>query len=447
MTPPHKWTTEELADVQHLRDIEKLSYDAIGEKYGMTGEKIRNAYRRFKRASGDDGPVEPSRDKYKEGDNFINIVCASERVLSKDDIIRKFNIDLDVWEIVSFDVKSSEGYRKDRKVDWHVTDGKVLRGDVEDTGKMLVIPLYHVAVRLKKKKQEIAARSAIQDMIEDAKNHAPKYQKIAYPQHKDGMLYEIDMFDIHFGRLTWEEESGESYDIKIARQAIESTLLKLLAMIEKDNVSRILLPLGNDFFNVDNKFNTTTAGTAQQEDTRWQKTFRAGRNICTWMIDTCNQIAPVDVLVIPGNHDEQRSFYLGEALDCWYHNNENVTIDNSAAKRKYYPFGSNLIGFTHGYDEKLSALPLLMAIDRPDLWSQSTYREWHTGDKHHKRDLVPRADESTGMVVRILRALAAQDAWTFNKGYRSLRSGESFLWHPVNGLIAQYTATPDIHED
>ena len=444
----HNWTDIEIAEVIRLRDVEKLTFPKIGEKFGTSGEICRNTYRRYKVTCGRVvGQIESEHNEYEQGDDFINIVCASKRMLSKDDIIRQYNIDLNEWEIERFRVKTSEGYRKDRKVDWHVEDGKVLTGDVEDTGKMLVVPLYHIEVRLVKKKNEIAARSAIQDMIEDAKRHAPKYTKIAYPQYKDGMLYEIDMFDVHFGRLTWEEESGESYDIKIAQKAIESTMLKLLAMIEKDNVSRILLPLGNDFFNVDNKFNTTTGGTPQQEDTRWQKTFRAGRNICTWMIDTCAQFAPVDVLIVPGNHDEQRSFYLGEALECWYHKSDDVTIDNSAAKRKYYPFGANLIGFTHGYDEKLEKLPLLMAIDQPELWSKAVYREWHTGDKHNKKDFVPRTDEGSGIVVRILRSLAAQDAWTFNKGYRSIRSGESFLWHPFNGLIAQYTATPDVLEE
>lgn len=446
MTANRKWTDVDIAEVIRLRDSEHLTFDKIGKQLDRPGEQCRNTYRRYKTLGVTGSKETEEHNEYEQGNDFINIVCASKRMLSKEDIIRMYKIDLNEWDIERFRVKTSEGYRKDRRVIWQVEDGHVLKGDVDDTGKMLVVPLYHIEVRLVRKKKEIEARSVIHDMIEDAKKHAPVYQKIAYPTYSDGLLYEVDMFDIHFGRLTWEEESGESYDIKIAKKAIESTLVKLLAAVEKHPISRILLPIGNDFFNVDNKFNTTTGGTPQQEDTRWQKTFRAGRNICIWMIDTCAQIAPVDVLIVPGNHDEQRSFYLGESLDCWYNKNADVNIDNSAAKHKYYLFGANLIGFTHGYDEKLKDLPLLMAIDKPDLWAQSTYREWHTGDKHNKKDLTPNTDEGTGIVVRILRALAAQDAWTYNKGYRSLRSGEAFLWHPSNGLIAQFTATPDVSE-
>jgi len=115
-------------------------------------------------------------------------------------------------------------------------------------------------------------------------------------------------------------------------------------------------------------------------------------------------------------------------------------------KRKYYKFGKNLIGYTHGSDEKLDRLPLLMASEQPELWAQTKFREWHTGDKHNKKDIsYISTNENSGMVVRILRSLASADAWTFNKGYiGALRASESFLWHPEDGLIAQFTATPDI---
>jgi hypothetical protein len=383
---------------------------------------------------------------YEEGDGFINVICSSKRMLSQEDVIKQFNIDTSIWEVERFKVKTSEGYRKDRSVKWKVRDGKVIEGDVDDTGKMLVVPLYHVEVRLVKKKKEAMAKNAIATMIKDAKSFSPVYPKINYKKYKDGCLYEIDMFDIHFGRLTWEEESGENSDIKLAKQVINSTLNKLLSYASNEKISKILFPIGNDFFNVDSKFNTTTAGTPQQEDTRWQKTFKTGRELMVGMIDLCSTIAPVDVLVVPGNHDEQRSFYLGEALECWYHNNKNVSVDNSAMKRKYYKYGNNLIGFTHGSDEKLDKLPLIMAMEKPDLWSQTKYREWHTGDKHHLKDMVyTSASEGGGMVVRILRSLASADAWTFNKGFvGALRASESFLWHPENGLVAQFTATPDV---
>ena len=308
---------------------------------------------------------------------------------------------------------------------------------------MLVVQLYHIEVILKRKKEIVSAKEVIDQMVEDAKSFSPVYPKIKYPKYTSGVLFEIAIYDLHFGRLTWNEESGEDYDISIATKLVKSALLKLLSRTNGKEVSRILFPLGNDFFNVDSKFNTTTNGTSQQEDTRWQKTFKRGRELCVWMIDACSQIAPVDVLIIPGNHDQQRSVYLGDSLECWYRNIPNVSIDNKAMMMKYYHFGDNLIGFTHGYETPLSKLPLIMANDQPDLWGKTTYREWHTGDKHHKKDLSPLTDESSGMTVRIIRSLVPYDAWTFNSGYRSLRASEAFVWHPKDGLSEIHTAIPD----
>jgi len=418
-------------------NLDGLSYSQLGKKYNLTRGQVARMIADEKKRQGE-------QTSYEEDNDFINIVCSSERVLNKDDIIKQFKIDLDIWEIERFIVKTSEGYRKDRKVNWQVENGIVTKGDVEDTGKMLVVPLYHVQVRLVKKVREAKAKSAVRQMIDDAKKFAPTYPKVEYKEHQDGLLYEIVIPDIHFGRLTWGEETGADFDIKIASRCVNSVVDKLLGYAEKYHIEKILLPLGNDFFNSDNYQETTARGTPQQEDTRWQKTFRKGREMAVSMIDKCSAVAPVDVLIIPGNHDMQRSFYLGEVLEAWYSNNQNVRIDNSAKIRKYYLFGKNLVGFAHGYSEKLQNLPMIMALEEPELWGKASYREIHTGDKHHKKDAVFYADEGGGIVVRILRSLAPDDAWTFSKGYKSLKAAESFLWHKDNGLIAQFTATPAV---
>lgn len=442
-------TSTQLEQLRELKETTSTTWEEIGKEFGISGEGARDAYRREYGSKSKNGSqktvVDPDSEKtdYTQGDGFINIICSSKRMLSKDDIINQFKIDLDTWEIERFRVSTSEGYRKDRQVEWDVEDGHTTHGRVRDSGKMLIVPLYRIEVRFIKKKTA-DAHNAIRDMIEDAKRFAPVYKKINYPKQEKGMLYEIAMFDVHFGRLTWDEESGDSYDIKLATKAIKSSLMKLLYYVKEMPIERILFPMGNDFFNVDNKFNTTTNGTPQQEDTRWQKTFRKGRELCVWMIDTCSQIAPVDVLIIPGNHDQQRAFYLGDSLESWYHNSKDVTINNDAMGTKYYSHGNTLLGFTHGADIKLEKLPFIMAYDQPDLWASTKYREWHTGDKHHKKDLIPMADESSGMVVRIIRSLVAFDAWTFNSGYRSIRASESFLWSKDMGLAAQYTALPDM---
>lgn len=434
-----RWNSRDIARLEELK-AGGHSWSEIAAEFGVSKDNARSTWRHYcGRQQTTTEPPSSEETTYEEGDDFINVVCASKRVLSKEDIVKQFNIDLDIWEIERFKVKTSEGYRKDRSVVWKVENGTVLEGDVNDTGKMLVVPLYQIEVRLVKKKKIADAKKSIDAIKEDAVRFAPKYIKINYPKINNGCLFEYDLFDVHVGRLTWDEESGENYDLKIAQEMIEGVTGKILSKIGGYSIGRILLPLGNDFFNVDNKNDTTVHGTPQQEDTRWQKTFRRGREICVKLIDTLSQIAPVDVLVVAGNHDEQRSFYLGDSLECWYHNSKDVNVDNRAMPRKYYRFGQNLIGFTHGYYEKLDKLPFIMAAEATSDFAETKYREWHTGDKHKKQD---KTDESNGMTVRILSALAAADAWTFNKGYKGERAATGFIWDPQNGLDGIVYARP-----
>ena len=321
---------------------------------------------------------------------------------------------------------------------WQVEEGVVLHGDVTDTGKLLIAPMFHIQITLKRKVSEIRARQVIQDFIQDAKKHAPKYPKMVYKKRSQ-LWYEVDMPDIHFGKETWAEESGHDYNLKIAREVVLQSLEKLLSYTASFGIEKIILPMGNDFFNSNNKENTTSHGTPQQEDTRWTRTFKEGRRLAVDMIDRCAAIAPVCVMMVAGNHDEERLFYLGEVLDAQYHNVKHVTVDNRAAKRKYLSFGQNLVCFTHGYYEKLSRLPALMPLEEPMLWAASKHREFHLGDKHHKVDLLHRTEDVDGVTIRILRSLSATDTWHFDKGYvGSPRSAESFLWDKHDGVIAQF---------
>lgn len=442
---------------QHISDNHK--WELIADKLGKSAESCRGHWRLHgarlmssspcsdKNVPESDTSEQDNSSRVEYSDNNIYIVQASRRIMSQDDLMDAYGIDKNKWRADKYIIRTSEGYRKDRKVSWHVVNGVVEQGDVEDTGKMLVVPLYHMELRLVRKEKEIRARDAIEDLIKDAKNYSPKYPTIQYVTHSDGMLCEIAMPDIHFGRLTWHEESGDDFDIKIADRMVRSTLAQLLQYSKNFQIDKILLPIGNDYFNVNAKDNTTVRGTPQQEDTRWQKTFRAGRKLAINMIDTCASIAPVDILFVPGNHDEEKLFFLGDALECWYHNSDNIHIDNSAQSRKYYSYGKVLLGFAHGSTEVLKKLPNIMQFEVPKLWGDSIYREWHTGDKHHKSDYVLEVDEQIGIVIRILRSLVPADAWTFNHGFvGAQRAAEAFLWHPENGLIAQFTAGVDASE-
>ena len=412
---------------------------AKGEKDGKAQYRCKDCKKYFTTEK----PSLSEKTEYEEKDGFINIICSSPRSMNVDDVIKRFKIDLDKWQVDSFKVKTSEGYRKDRSVIWKVIDGKVIHGDVEDSGKMLVVPLYHVQVTLKRKTEQIRMDLVKEDLIKDIKKFKPNYKTIQYKKKTKGFLFEPDMPDVHFGKLCWGEESGDNYDIKIAKDLCLTHLNSLINQSNNYDIDRILFPIGNDFFNTDNPEDTTTRGTPQQQDIRFKKMYKKGRELCVAMIDMLSAIAPVDVKIIVGNHDTNTAFFLGDSLECWYNSSKNVLIDNQPVKRKYYPYGTNLIGLTHGYYEKLNELPLIMATEQPELWAKSTCKEWQTGDKHHKKEIRTSMlqHEQMGVMVRILRSISGNDTWHFDKGYIGQnRVAEGFIRHKDKGLVCQFNS-------
>lgn len=346
-----------------------------------------------------------------------------KRIKTLQDLVKECQIDLNEWQI-------------DRWVcnKWEV--------GAKDKAKQLIVkPLFQIKVWLSRNKPVIDYTAFKSGMIQDMQKHSPKYPKIKYPKQEPNLL-EINLADLHLGKLAWDEETGTNYDLPIAEKVFDSAIDKLIIQSQPYNIDRVLFIVGNDFFNVDNSRNTTTNNTPQDEDTRWHKTFNRGRLLIVKQVDKLTAIAPVDLVIVPGNHDTERAFYLGEALACWYRNCKDVTVDNAPKPRKYYRYGSNLIGYTHGNEEKVLDLPVIMASEVPQLWAETKYREWHLGHIHQKKEIKwISTQEHKGTTIRYMRSLSGTDAWHNKKGYiNNVRAGEGFIWNKDNGLICQFTA-------
>ena len=75
------------------------------------------------------------------------------------------------------------------------------------------------------------------------------------------------------------------------------------------------------------------------------------------------------------------------------------------------------------------------------MWAKSKFREWHLGDKHHKKDLLYRTEDNNGVTIRLLRSLSATDSWHFDKGFiGGIQAAEAFLWDRERGLVGQFNA-------
>lgn len=278
-------------------------------------------------------------------------------------------------------------------------------------------------------------------LLKELRAELPTFPAIKL-HNKGKYAYEINIPDIHFGKMSWGEESGEDYDLKIAEKRYTDAIAELLSYVDLSQVEKIIFPVGNDMINIDSRKNETFAGTKQDSDSRFFKIVRTVKEILIKSINSLSTIAPVDVVVISGNHDPESMFMIGEILDAYYTTNKNVSVDNSPKQRKYYQYGLNGFQYTHGNEENHKDLGLIFATEQTKIWADTKFRFCKLGHFHKNKKLnYVSLDEYQGFQVQILPSLSGSDAWHSSKGYNSQKQAKGFLYDKKKGQVAEYTHT------
>ena len=369
--------------------------------------------------------------EYKEDGGAATLNVVSHTVRTVEQALAKGAVDMDVWEVERFVVNS-----------WEM-------GSKDNDGNPLVTPLWQVKLWLRRKR--LTARALYEVAAKVLDGHQPKYGPLlkqihsrGRPCHTGKLLVEIDAMDLHIGLYAWARETGEDYDHRIAVQRLYTVVEDLIAKVKPMRPARILLPVGNDLLHVDNAAAGTHKGTPQDMDTRFPLIFEESCEAVINVVDRLMAIAPVQVLVVPGNHDQDVCFHLGEVLKRNYRKVDMVDVDNEPLLRKYVRWGACLLGFTHGGQDwpALRELPLLMAQEVPALWAATTWREWHMGHWHRKRETIHTAGDTwQGVHVRVIPALSGTDAWHYQHGFTGgWKAAEAYLWDEQEAYVGHLAA-------
>lgn len=297
-----------------------------------------------------------------------------------------------------------------------------------------------IAFYNKKAIEEDQARKA--EMLAEMKRHAPKYPVIKYKKITDPHLMNIDVADLHIGKLALAAQTGADYNTDIAVKSAHAAVTELLRRARGYPIERFLFPIGNDILHVDSNANTTTKGTRQDVDGMSWQNCRIARIMYVEMIERLLRIAPVHVMYNSSNHDENSGFQLADALYCWFNKSKNITFDLDPKDRKYYQYGYNLIGGTHGHTAKAKDLPLLMATEVPRMWADTHYRYMHIHHVHHWSKIeFQTGKDHPGVTLQSMRSLSAPDVWHASMGYVGApRAVDAFLYHPEYGQVNHFSA-------
>lgn len=359
----------------------------------------------------------------------IEAKSVSARIRTVDDLLRHIEADLERFEVATSEATKWEGLTADR-----------------ETGEPVVTELHRVFVRLKPKGGP-TTREVVEAMIAGAKG-------IRRPAVKKPKAGKADSFavlvvaDTHFGKYAWSDGTGhDDYDLAIAADRVSTASARLLGICKAYKPGRILVAYLGDLFHADTPGLTTTGGTplAGSTDGRLQKMIGMG---CDTLLEIATQaasIAPVDALVVNGNHDEVLTWAYQRIMQERFRGDGRVSVSGAYTGRQYITYGRNLLGFAHGHKAK-KKLPQLMALEQPAAWSGCPYREWHTGHLHHQAAEWSRPIETIdGVLVRIAPSLSPPDDYHATNGWVGQREAmEAFIYDASGGLSAMHCSGPRI---
>lgn len=389
-------------------------------------------------------PPEETLEFNRTSTNKAKLDLQSITITTLEEALNVANVDMTQWKVDRYTIGSWQVTMKLRE-----ETGKVDKQDrpiyIDRPKTVTMYKIQAWLIKLHNMEWVEAIRSLIKEVPQI------KTPKVKRPEVEDigRYLLEIALMDVHFGMLAWGKETMHDYDIDIAEKLFLHAVQDLLNKSAGYKPSRILFPFGNDFLHIDDPSNLTPQHRNLLDvDSRLIKIYKKAKLAVIKAIDYCRQVAPVDIVWVPGNHDPNVSYYLCDVISEVFRDDTFVTVDTGPKWRKFYPWGDGLIVYTHGMEEPIRDLPNIIATEEPKLWGNSKYREIHIGHKHKKQEIKwVNVDTHVGTVVRMIPSIATEDAWHYRKGYiKGYHAAESYLWDMNHGMIGQFTSFIDYEE-
>jgi len=277
--------------------------------------------------------------------------------------------------------------------------------------------------------------------ITEMSNYSPAYKKLKRKHITDKHLLVIDIADLHIGKLADKSETGDSYNSDIGVKRALEGVNGILSKAKGFPIDKILFIIGNDVLHIDNANKSTSAGTTQDVDGMWYKNYEIARDLYIKIIEMLVNVADVHIVHNPSNHDYISGFMLADSIFCWFRKHKNITFDVSNSHRKYFIYGKNLIGSSHGDGAKMADMPLLMANEAPLQWANTFYRYIYLHHIHHKDVTKFKSGKDyQGVTVEYLRSPSGTDSWHHRNGYQHApKAIEAFIHSKNFGQVARLT--------
>lgn len=236
---------------------------------------------------------------------------------------------------------------------------------------------------------------------------------------KSGAVAELPQADWHLD----SDANGVEYDAQASLSAAHAEMLERTA--KAGPLAGILLPVLGDIYHYDTMARTTTGGTPMGTARGPHDMIDLGVDLMAALIRAAAEIAPVEVIHVPGNHDQLLAYTLLVAMAQRYSRHKHVTFDLEARPRKWRLVGVNLVAWMHGELPKSRAANWL-PVEAAEEWGRKQYAEIHAGHLHSRV-----MTEAGGVIVQHLPSPAPLDEWHHKNAYVGASRGMmAFLWEP-----------------
>lgn len=308
------------------------------------------------------------------------------------------------------------------------------------------VPLYRVWVRLRPKAGP-GVLDAVKAMLDGAAASIRRKPRKPHRTRQGGAWQVLVVADVHLAKLAWTPSTGEAdYDLSIATKLLGDASHELIDSGDAIfKPARRTIAFVGDLYHFDTPHGTTSSGqTYLDRDSRIQKMLDVGTDALLDVVAHSAETCQTDVVLVAGNHDEALSWAFHKMLSIQFARDERVTVQKSYTPRAYAHHGGTLLGFAHGHRAK-KKLPQLMALERPALWAQCPFREFHTGHFHSQAaEWQKPIDTIDGVTVRQAPALCPADEWHAASGFvGSRRAMETFFYSHRGGLDGMLVAGPE----
>lgn len=323
---------------------------------------------------------------------------------------------------------------------------------------------YSLFVKNPQSNEEQPFTELVQDAIQNALTSGlPKFEPRPTEPYSDQLLI-IDLADVHFLKLCVKSETGHEYNGDVATHRVVEGTKALLRAARSRGIGRVLFVLGNDILHIDNAQKTTTSGTPQDVSGNLFQGYRdAFKAICE-AIKACAEVADVDLVHNMSNHDWVLGWTLSQSVAAYFDKHPNVhtsPYNLSERHRKYYRYGNNLFGLSHGDGAKEEALIGIMMKEARAHISECLNLYWLLHHVHHKVRKIRGPDkpflkekdhtgitaimngkpviEGEGVQIEYVRSPSAPDGWHDRNGYVNRQAVEAFICDPNEGIRDRIT--------